>query len=66
VLARMRRKRNTAPMFVGLQAGSTIQLSKTDFMKFSGKQMNLENIILGEVTQKQKNTHSMHLLVSVY
>lgn len=29
-------------------------------MKFAGKWMELENIILNEVTQSQKNTHSMH------
>ena len=29
-------------------------------MKFLGKWMKLEYIILSEVTQSQKNTHSMH------
>ena len=29
-------------------------------MKFLGKWMELENIILSEVTQSQKNIHSMH------
>jgi hypothetical protein len=32
-------------------------------MKFLGKWMELENIILSEVTQSQKNTHGMHLLI---
>ena len=36
------------------------------FMKFLGKWMELENIILSEVTQSQKNTYSMHSLISVY
>ena len=36
------------------------------FMKFLGKWMELENIILSEVTQTQKNTHGMHSLVSGY
>jgi hypothetical protein len=34
-------------------------------MKFLGKWMELENI-LSEVIQSQKNTHTMHSLVSVY
>jgi len=37
-----------------------------DFMKFLGKWMELENIILSEVTQSQKNTHGMYLLISGY
>jgi hypothetical protein len=35
-------------------------------MKFSGKWMELENIILNEITQSQKNTHGMHSLISEY
>jgi hypothetical protein len=38
-------------------------IKNNDFMKFAGKLMELENIIL-EVTHSQKNTHSMHSLVS--
>jgi len=34
------------------------------FMKFIGKWLELENIILSEETQSQKNTHGMHSLVS--
>jgi hypothetical protein len=34
------------------------------FIKFLGKWMELENIILSEVTQPQKNTHCMHSLIS--
>ena len=37
-----------------------------DFMKFSGKWMKLENIILSEVTQPQKKTHGMHSLIGGY
>jgi hypothetical protein len=33
-----------------------------DFMKLAGKWMELENIILSEVTQSQKNTHGTHSL----
>jgi len=35
-------------------------IKNNDFMKSIGKWMELENIILSEVTQLQKNTHSMH------
>ena len=35
-------------------------------MKFIDKWMNLEDIILSEVTQSQKNTHDMHSLLSEY
>jgi hypothetical protein len=34
-------------------------IKNNDFMKFFGKWMNLENIILNEVTQSQKNTHAL-------
>ena len=35
-------------------------------MKFLGKWFELENIILSEVTQSQKNAHGMQSLVSGY
>jgi hypothetical protein len=35
-------------------------------MKFTCKWMELENIILSEVTQSQKNTHGMYSLISGY
>jgi hypothetical protein len=34
------------------------------FMKFLGKWMELENIILSVITQSQKNTHGIYLLIS--
>jgi hypothetical protein len=37
---------------------------KNEFMKFLGKWMDLESIILSEVTQSQKNSHSMYSLMS--
>ena len=43
---------------------STIKIN--EFMKFLGKWMYLEDIILSEVTQSQKNTHDMHSLISGY
>ena len=39
---------------------------KNEFMKFLGKWMELENFILSEVTQSQKNTHYMHSQLSGY
>ena len=35
-------------------------------MKILGKCMDLEDIILSEVTQSEKNTHDMHSLISGY
>ena len=35
-------------------------------LEFSGKWMELESIILSEVTQSQKNTHGIHTLISGY
>ena len=35
-------------------------------MKFLGKWMELEDIILSEVTQSQKNIHGMYSLISGY
>jgi hypothetical protein len=41
-------------------------IKNNDFMKFLGKWMELENIILIQVTQSQKYTHDMHPLISGY
>ena len=41
-------------------------IKNNEFMKFLGKWMEPENIILGEVTQSQKNTHGMYSLLSGY
>jgi hypothetical protein len=43
---------------------STTQLFKNELMKFLGKWMNMEGIILSEVTQSQKNSHDMYSLRS--
>jgi hypothetical protein len=37
-----------------------------DFMNFTGKWIDLENTILSEITQSQKNIHDMYSLVSRY
>jgi hypothetical protein len=39
-------------------------IKNNEFMKFLGKWMDLEYIMLSEVTQSQKNTHDMHSLIS--
>jgi hypothetical protein len=41
-------------------------IKKNEFMKFPGKWMDLEGIILREVTQSQKNSHNMYSLISGY
>jgi hypothetical protein len=41
-------------------------IKNDEVMKFFGKWMELENIILSEVTQSQKNTHGMQSLISGY
>jgi hypothetical protein len=41
-------------------------IKNNDFMKFLGKWMDLEGIILSEVTQSPKNTHDMHSLINGY
>ena len=47
-----------------IEYSSAIKNNK--FMKFLGKWMDLENSILSEITQSQKNTHEMHSLISEY
>jgi hypothetical protein len=37
-----------------------------DFMKFAGKWMELEDIILSEVTQSQRNKYGMYSLINGY
>jgi hypothetical protein len=39
---------------------------KEDILSFAGKWMELENIILSEVTQIQKDMHGMYSLISGY
>jgi hypothetical protein len=41
-------------------------IKNNDFMKFIDKWKELENIILSEVAQSQKNTHGMYSLISGY
>ena len=39
-------------------------IKNNEFMKFLGKWMDREDIILNEVTQSQKKTHGMHSLIA--
>jgi hypothetical protein len=41
-------------------------IKKNEFMKFLGKWIDLEGIILREVTQSQKKSHNMYSLISGY
>ena len=41
-------------------------IKNNEFMKFVGKWLELENIILSELTQSQKDIHGMHSLISGY
>lgn len=41
-----------------------LDIKNKEMMKFAGKWMKLENIILSEVTQTQKNMHGTYSLIS--
>ena len=41
-------------------------IKNEDILSFAGKWMELENIILNEVTQTQKDMHGMYSLISAY
>jgi hypothetical protein len=43
-----------------------LAIKNNELMKFLGEWMDLEDIILSEVTQSQKNTQDMHSLISGY
>jgi hypothetical protein len=43
-----------------------IGIKNNESMKFLDKWMDVEDIILSEVTQSQKNTQDMHSLISGY
>jgi hypothetical protein len=41
-------------------------IKNEDILSFAGKRMELENIILSEVTQTQKDMHGIYSLISRY
>ena len=43
-----------------------IAIKNNEFMKFLGKWINLEGIILSEVTQSQKSSNDMYSMISGY
>jgi hypothetical protein len=45
---------------------STAAIKNDEFVKFLGKWIELENIILNKVTQSQKKTHGIYSLISGY
>jgi hypothetical protein len=51
---------------VHLHNGVLHSYKNNEIMKFLGKWIDLEDIILSEVTQSQKNTHDIHSLISGY
>ena len=48
---------------VHLHNGVLYSREKNNILNFAGKWMELENIILSEVTQKQKNNYHMYSLI---
>jgi hypothetical protein len=55
-----------SPIYTLLQMETYSAIKKNEFMKFQGKWMDLEGIILSEVTQSQRNSHNMYSLISGY
>jgi hypothetical protein len=51
---------------VHLHHGVLLSYKNNEFIKFLEKWMYLEDIILSEVIQSQKNAHDMHSLTSGY
>ncbi len=49
---------------VHLHNGVLHSRKNNDILKFAGKFMDLENIILSEMTQTQKNKYHMYSLIS--
>jgi hypothetical protein len=49
---------------IHLHNGILIAIKNDEIMNFVGKWMELENIILSEVTQIQKDMHGMYTLIS--
>jgi hypothetical protein len=49
-----------------MKASKANKQTNKDIMTITGKWMDLENIILSEVTQSQKNIHGMYSLIRGY
>ena len=63
-------ERTQMPLNRGMDTENVVHLhsaiKKNEFMKFLGKWIDMEGIILSEVTQSQKNSHDMYSLISGY
>jgi hypothetical protein len=67
-------KRTQMPLNSGMYTENMVHLhmeyysaiKKNEFMKFLGKWMDLDSIILREVTQSQKKSHNMYSLICGY
>ena len=55
-------KENVVPLHNGILLSG----EKTDIMKFAGKWMEQEQIILSKITQAQKDKHGMYSLITGY
>ena len=53
-------------LFSVLKGRGISAIKKNEFVKFLGKWLDLEGIILSEVTQSQKNSHNMYSLIGGY
>jgi hypothetical protein len=53
-------------LFSVLKGRGISAIKKNEFVKFLGKWLDLEGIILSEVTQSQRNSHNMYSLISGY
>ena len=51
---------------VHLHNGILLSYLKNEFIKFLGKWMDLEGIILSEETQSERNSHNIYSLISGY
>jgi hypothetical protein len=56
----------TSHPFGILQLEYNAAIKNNEFMKFLDKWMDQEDIIPSEITQLQKNTHSIHSLINGY
>jgi hypothetical protein len=67
-------ERTQTPLNRGMDTENVVQytmeyysaIKKNEFMKFLGKWMDLNSILLSKVTQSQKNSHDMYSLISGY
>jgi hypothetical protein len=59
------RRMNTENV-VHLPNGNLLAIKNNDFIKFAGKWMELDNVILSDETYSQKNIHGRYSLINGY